>query len=97
MAYDRTKLTADELNAFLQQHPHWKQQGDSLTRTIEFPSFLEGIAFVGKVAQIAEQHDHHPDIDIRWRKVTFTLTTHDAGGLTFRDPKVASEIDALLG
>ncbi len=97
MTYDRTKLTPAELEQFLRAHPGWKQQGDAIVRTIEFPTFLEGVAFVQKIAEVAEQNDHHPDIDIRWRKVSLLLTTHDAGGLTFRDPKVASEIDALLG
>src|SRR3954471_7560977 len=96
MAYDRTKLTAEELQSFLTGHPGWKHEGGMIRRTYEAPTFLAGIAFVSKVAQAAEAADHHPDIDIRWRKVTLALVTHDAGGLTWRDTKVAAEADRLF-
>jgi 4a-hydroxytetrahydrobiopterin dehydratase len=95
MAYDRTPLPAEELAKFLKDHPDWKVAGKSLERTYELPTFPAAIAFVTQVGFIAEKHDHHPDIDVRWRKVKLSLTTHDAGGLTFRDPAVASECDAL--
>lgn len=91
--YDRTRLSEDDLSKFLQSHPNWRQEEQSLTRDLEFPSFAEAIAYVNRVAQIAERHDHHPDIDIRYRKVRLRLTTHDAGGLTFRDPAVAAECE----
>lgn len=97
MAYDRTKLTDEQVNAFLAEHPKWRREGDELIRTYEFPTFLGGIAFVQKVAEQAEKDDHHPDIDIRWRKVTLKLTTHDAGGLTFRDTKAAAAADQASG
>ncbi|MBT3941312.1 MAG: 4a-hydroxytetrahydrobiopterin dehydratase, partial [Chloroflexi bacterium] len=58
-------------------------------------SFLEGIAFVQKVAEIAEAKDHHPDIDIRYNRITLTLSTHDQGGLTGWDFDVAESVDAL--
>lgn len=96
MAHDKTLLSPEKLQEFLGQHPRWRKEGEELVRTYELPTFLEAIAFVNRVAQIAERHDHHPDIDIRWRKVTLRLTTHDAGGLTFRDTTVASEADAAL-
>jgi len=96
MAYDKTLLTDAELNTFLSAHPGWSRKGQEITRTYELPTFQEAIAFVGRVARIADARDHHPDIDIRYRKVTLTLTTHDAGGLTFRDPLVASEADQAL-
>ena len=96
MAYDRTLLTPQELQSFLTAHPDWRHEGGMLRRTYEAPSFLAGIDFVRRVADVAEQHDHHPDIDIRWRKVTLALSTHDAGGLTFRDPKLAAEADRLF-
>ena len=95
LAYDKTLLSAPALAAFLAAHPGWKLEGDALARTYELPSFLEAISFVGKVAQVAQQHDHHPDIDVRYRKVTLRLSTHDAGGLTFRDPLVAAQCDLL--
>jgi len=96
MAYDKTLLSDAELETFLKTHPGWSRKGQELTRTYELPTFKEAIAFVGRVAEIADKHDHHPDIDIRYRKVTLTLTTHDAGGLTFRDPLVASEADKAV-
>ena len=96
MAYDRTLLTPEALKQFLSEHPEWKHEGGMLRRTYEAPSFLEGIEFVSRVAKAAEAADHHPDIDIRWRKVTLALVTHDAGGLTWRDSKLAAEADTLF-
>jgi 4a-hydroxytetrahydrobiopterin dehydratase len=96
MAYDRTLLAPEALQSFLAQHPEWKHEGGMIRRTYEAPSFLAGIAFVERVAQAAEKADHHPDIDIRWRKVTLALVTHDAGGLTFRDTGLAAEADRLF-
>lgn len=90
-------LTQDEVDrALAQELPHWSQDGDALVRSVEAPSFLEGIELVRRVAQVAEELDHHPDIDIRWRKVTLALVTHDAGGLTWRDTKLAAEADTLF-
>jgi 4a-hydroxytetrahydrobiopterin dehydratase len=96
MAYDRTPLSPDALQSFLTGYPHWKHEGGMIRRTYEAPTFLAGIAFVNKVAEAAEAADHHPDIDIRWRKVTLALVTHDAGGLTWRDTKLAAEADRLF-
>jgi 4a-hydroxytetrahydrobiopterin dehydratase len=96
MAYDRTLLTPEALQSFLAGHPGWKHEAGMLRRTYEAPDFLMGIGFVEKVAQVAEVANHHPDIDIRWRKVTLALVTHDAGGLTWRDTKVAEEADRLF-
>jgi 4a-hydroxytetrahydrobiopterin dehydratase len=96
MAYDRTLLTPEALQSFLSAHSSWKHEGGMIRRTYEFPAFLTGIAFVERVAQAAEAADHHPDIDIRWRKVTLALVTHDAGGLTSRDTKLAAEADRLF-
>ena len=98
MAYDKTLLSPEALKAFLAEHPQWAyapKDGGYLSRTFEAPSFLAGIRFVERVAQVAEQHDHHPDIDIRWRKVTLALTTHSAGGLTEKDTAMAARCDAL--
>ncbi|MDC0712938.1 4a-hydroxytetrahydrobiopterin dehydratase [Stigmatella sp. ncwal1] len=96
MAPDRTLLTSEALQTFLAGHPGWTHEGGMIRRTYAFPAFLTGIAFVERVAQVAERADHHPDIDIRWRKVTLALVTHDAGGLTSRDTGLAAEADRLF-
>ena len=74
----------------------WEQQGDAIVRTFEHADFVAAMAFVNQVATLAEAADHHPDIDIRWNKVTLLLTTHSAGGLTDKDRALAAQIDALL-
>jgi 4a-hydroxytetrahydrobiopterin dehydratase len=86
----------DEITAALERIPHWRREGDSITRSVDAPSFLEGIELVVAVARAAETADHHPDIDVRWRTVTFTLSTHSAGGLTAKDFALAEEIDDLV-
>jgi 4a-hydroxytetrahydrobiopterin dehydratase len=96
MTYDKTLLSADELRDFLAAHGQWKHEGGMLRRTYQAPTFLLGIEFVTQVARAAEEANHHPDIDIRWRQVTLALVTHDAGGLTWRDTKLAAQADALF-
>jgi 4a-hydroxytetrahydrobiopterin dehydratase len=75
----------------------WTQDGNAITRQVKAPTFLEGIALIVAVARVAEDADHHPDIDVRYRTLTFTLSTHAAGGLTAADLKLAREIDNLAG
>lgn len=75
----------------------WNRQGASIRRTFEFKTFPAAIAFVDRVAVLAEEADHHPDIDIRYTRVTLALSTHSAGGLTARDFSLAGKIDALGG
>ncbi len=65
-------------------------------RTVEFPSFPAAIVAVVDIAKIAEELEHHPDIDIRWRTVTFRLTTHSDGGVTERDITLATRIDEIV-
>ena len=90
-----TTLTPDQVETELRALPHWSRQGQSIARTYPFKDFAAAIAFVNKVATLAEEAWHHPDIDVRWNTVTLTLTTHDAGGLTARDFSLAASIDAL--
>ena len=90
------RLGDDDLAAALERLPGWSRDGDAISRQFELPSFPEAIAFVQRVAERAEAADHHPDIDIRYRKVRTTLTTHDAGGLTAKDVELAADIDAAL-
>ena len=71
----------------------WSRRGDVLTRTYQFRNFSESMRFVNRVADAAEAADHHPDIDIRYSKVTLTLSTHSAGGITEKDIALARAID----
>ena len=73
----------------------WNEINSTITKTFEFNSYLDGIDFVNEVANLAEQENHHPDIEIGYCKVTISLTTHDAGGLTDKDYKLAKLIDDL--
>ncbi|BAH54238.1 4a-hydroxytetrahydrobiopterin dehydratase [Rhodococcus sp. ACS1] len=90
-------LSDGEIDTALAGLPGWQRAGDSLVRTVESPSFPEAVELVRKVAEAAEAANHHPDIDIRWRKVTYTLSTHSAGGLTQLDLDLAAQIDSLAG
>lgn len=89
-------LSNSEIDDALSGLPEWSLVEKSITRTVELPTFPAAIDFVARVASAAEAADHHPDIDIRWRKLTFTLSTHSEGGLTQKDVALASEIDSLL-
>jgi 4a-hydroxytetrahydrobiopterin dehydratase len=73
----------------------WHREGDSIVAERRFPDFAAAVAFVNVVAGLAEAADHHPDILLRYRSVTLTLTTHDAGGLTGRDVDLARAVDAV--
>ena len=73
----------------------WNEINSTITKTFEFNSYLDGVDFVNEVANLAEQENHHPDIEIGYCKVTISLTTHDAGGLTDKDYKLAKLIDDL--
>jgi 4a-hydroxytetrahydrobiopterin dehydratase len=95
MARDRTKLGDAEVQGWLKAHAGWALEGGMIRRTFAFKDFRVAMAFVNKVADAANAADHHPDIDIRYSKVTLALVTHDAGGLTSRDTKLAEEADAL--
>ncbi|GAA1863517.1 4a-hydroxytetrahydrobiopterin dehydratase [Actinomadura bangladeshensis] len=75
--------------------PAWSRDGDAIRRRVEAPSFMAGIDVVADVARAAEDADHHPDIDIRWRTLTFTLSTHSAGGITAKDFGLAARIDEI--
>lgn len=86
-------LPDDEVAAFIEAHPAWSWADRAISRTFEFSDFNTAMGFVTRVALDAEKANHHPDIDIRWNKVTVTLSTHSAGGLTERDLDLADTID----
>ncbi|MGD0745166.1 MAG: 4a-hydroxytetrahydrobiopterin dehydratase [Verrucomicrobiota bacterium] len=89
------KFTPAQIKTALAGVPEWTRQGVTMARTFQFKDFPAAIQFVDAVAELAEQAWHHPDIDIRWNKVTLTLTTHDAGGLTKKDFVLARKFDEL--
>jgi 4a-hydroxytetrahydrobiopterin dehydratase len=89
------KLAEAKITPALASIPNWKLEDAAIMRTFEFKDFPAAIKFVEVVAALAEQAWHHPDIDIRWNKVTLTLTTHDASGLTEKDFKLARQFDQL--
>ncbi|MEO6778140.1 MAG: 4a-hydroxytetrahydrobiopterin dehydratase [Gemmatimonadaceae bacterium] len=76
--------------------PGWSRKGDVLSKTFQFETFPAGIAFIGRVAKSAESAQHHPDIDIRYTKITCALTTHDSGGITQKDLDMAQEIESAV-
>jgi 4a-hydroxytetrahydrobiopterin dehydratase len=88
-------LSDVELAAGLADLDGWSGDVGAITRLVEAPTFLAGIDLVAQVAAAAEEMDHHPDIDIRWRRVRFTLSTHDAEGVTRLDLELAGKIDGL--
>jgi 4a-hydroxytetrahydrobiopterin dehydratase len=89
-------LTDDRIAERLATLPDWERSGDEIVKTFELPSFPEAIAFVTRIADRAEAADHHPDLDIRYRKVRVALSTHDDGGITDKDFDLASEIEATV-
>jgi 4a-hydroxytetrahydrobiopterin dehydratase len=89
-------LSDIEIQRMLGKIPGWSRKGDSITRTFQFKDFLSGIDFVGGVAEVAEKANHHPDIDIRYNKVTCTLSTHTESGITQKDLNMAAQIDHVL-
>lgn len=74
----------------------WRLRDGALVRTVELATFPQAIEVVDRVAVIAEEADHHPDIDIRWRSLTFSCSTHSEGGLTALDVELAAKIDAVI-
>jgi len=89
-------LTQDEITAALAGLPGWSQEGDTLTKVFNFATFPMGIRFVDRVALVAEELGHHPDITIRYTRVTLALSTHDEGGVTAKDTALAERIEALV-
>lgn len=88
-------LTASGVRQAMQPLEGWKRRGGSIARTFQFNDFVAAIKFVNRIARAAEKAQHHPDVDIRWNRVTLTLTTHDAGGLTAKDFALAALCNRL--
>jgi 4a-hydroxytetrahydrobiopterin dehydratase len=90
-----TLLSDSDIAQWIDDHDGWQRDGDALVRVIECPSFPAAIDLVAAVGAAAENADHHPDIDIRWRTLRFSLSTHSEGGITAKDTELASTIDEL--
>jgi 4a-hydroxytetrahydrobiopterin dehydratase len=88
-------IKADQLKIRLKKIPEWELEKKHIERTFEFDDFSEAIDFVNAVAEVSEDEEHHPDIDIRYNKVRLVLTTHSKGGLTDLDFALAERIDTL--
>jgi 4a-hydroxytetrahydrobiopterin dehydratase len=86
-------LSDDQVQTALRDLDGWQQEGNSIVRSVEADTWADGIRLVGEVAALADQMNHHPDIDIRWTTVTFRLSTHSEGGLTQHDLDLAGAID----
>mgnify|MGYP005613464493 FL=1 len=89
-------LTDEQVDAAARDLDGWERADGALRRSVKFGAFLDGVDAVRRVAEHAEREDHHPDIDIRWRTVTFALVTHSEGGITDKDVQMAREIDRIL-
>ena len=88
-------LSDIEIQRALGHLPGWSRRANVISKTFTLPTFLSGIAFVRRIADAAEEAQHHPDIDIRYTKITIALSTHDSGGLTQKDIDLAGAIEAL--
>lgn len=90
------KLSQDIIEQKLEEFSEWSLSGDAIQRTFNFDDFVGAIQFVNRIADLAEQQQHHPDIMIRYNKVTLTMSTHDAGGLTDKDFDFARATDGFV-
>jgi 4a-hydroxytetrahydrobiopterin dehydratase len=88
-----SKLNTESIRGWLNGRKGWKRRSNQISKSFHFNSFRDTIVFVNRVATLADTHDHHPNIDIRYDKVTITLSTHDAGGITEKDLTLAEQID----
>ncbi|SHH02224.1 4a-hydroxytetrahydrobiopterin dehydratase [Jatrophihabitans endophyticus] len=88
-------LDQDAIDDALTARAGWSGDPARLTRSIEFADFLTAVEFVGRLAPRCEDLDHHPDLDLRWRRVDVSLTTHSAGGVTAKDVELAGVVDEV--
>jgi 4a-hydroxytetrahydrobiopterin dehydratase len=89
-------LSDDQISRALEKLPGWKRDGDKITKTYQFESYIAGLAFATAAGMVADGKDHHPDMSIGWKKVTVSFMTHDAGNkITTNDVEVAEAVEAL--
>jgi len=91
------KLSHDQIQKELETLSGWCLAHDAISKKYDLPTYPDAIAAVTRVGFEAEAANHHPDVTMNWKRVTFSLTTHDAGGLTEKDFALARKIEALLG
>ncbi len=89
-------LSLGEIDARLTRLDGWKRDESFITKTYEFEEFMDGIEFIRRVARVAERQEHHPDIHVRYTKVTLAIQTHSAGGVTALDFGLAEAIEGLV-
>jgi 4a-hydroxytetrahydrobiopterin dehydratase len=92
-----TALSEADVQAALKKIPDWKMQGKAIERVFQFENFSDAMVFVNHIAEAAEEVNHHPDITINYNKVTLQLISHDSGGVTNRDIKMATRINEVAG
>lgn len=90
-------LGNDKVFSTLRELEGWQGDSAAISKSYKFGTFMDGIAFVLRVAELADERNHHPDIDIRWTTVTMTLSTHSEGGVTEKDIDLARAIEAVAG
>lgn len=84
-----------EIDAALARLPGWERSGNAIQRRLQFPKFTDLMVFVNELAEVAEESEHHPDLDIRYNRLLVSLTSHDSGGVTRRDLKMAQRISEM--
>ena len=89
-------LTSKQVASRMKAVPQWERRARAIRRRFEFKGFMGAMGFVNRVARAAERADHHPDIDIRWNKVTLALSTHSEGGITGKDFSLARQCDRIF-
>ncbi len=89
------RLSDEQIDSRLAELEGWRREGDAITKTFERGDFVGSVEFIKALVEPAEQMNHHPDLNVSWSKITVSLTTHSAGGLTANDFQLAKRIDAL--
>ena len=90
------KLSHEQISEKLKGLAGWELKADAITKRFKFKEFMDGIRFINRIAEIADGMDHHPDIAINYTRITFSCSTHDQGGITEKDFKLANEIETAF-
>lgn len=90
------KMNEEQVAACLEKHPEWVELNSQIQRTYAFDNFIQSMKFVNAIADYAESAQHHPDVLIRYNKVTLSISTHDANGITYKDFELATKADSLV-